>query len=358
MRILAERHIPWVEEAFGPMGELVLGERFKPKDLQGAQALLVRSNQPVDAALLAQSQLRFVGTATAGTDHIDLNYLKTRQIGFSHAPGCNATAVAQWVIASLLKHYGSFEALAPKQLGIIGLGEVGSRLRSLGLQLGLKVRASDPPKQRTGREGPWCPLEELLETSDIVSLHVPLTFEGPDATWRLLGQKELARLRRKTVLINSARGGIIDEEALRGMVDQLDGLILDCWEGEPNLDAQLLKCCTQASPHVAGYSLEAKIKGTAQVQAALAGHFGLKTPTLNPKLNHFRADASLGVRALMDLVAGLSRDDAALRQGGDFAALRNHYPLRREWGSVELTGAEKLEDEEADLLASLGFRLV
>lgn len=359
MRILADRHIPWVEEAFGPYGELVLKERFEPEDLPGAQVLLVRSIQPVDSRLLARAaDLKFVGTATAGLDHIDQAYLKAHHIAFANAPGCNALAVAQWVVAALVRHYGDFETLSAKRLGIVGLGEVGGRLRSLALQLGMQVKASDPPKQQAGAEGPWLPLEELLEQSDILTLHVPLTVEGPHPTMGLLVEEQLKRLPKNAVLINSSRGGVVDEEAIKAVSPRLDGLILDCWKNEPHIDRALLELTTQASPHVAGYSLEAKIKGTTQVQEALARHFGLVPHPWLPKLNHFRADAGMGLRPLMDLIAGLSRDDAALRQGGDFKALRDHYPLRREWASVELGGAEHLSDREADRLAALGFRLV
>ncbi|MDT8445574.1 MAG: NAD(P)-dependent oxidoreductase [bacterium] len=358
MRILADRHIPWVEEAFGGLGTLVLLDRFTPEDLIGADALLVRSTQQVDRNLFALAHPRFVGTATAGQDHVDLEFLNQTGISYAYAPGCNAMAVAQWVIASLLRFYGSYEKLRSLRLGIVGLGAVGGRLSSLALLLGLEVRASDPPKERASEPGPWMPLEELLRWSDIVTLHTPLTTEGADKTFHLIAAEQLALLKPKCLLVNAARGGVVDEQALKPVANNLGGLILDTWESEPELDRELLALTSQASPHVAGYSLEAKLKGTSQIQEAFCRFFEMNVPALNPKLNHFRADVAVGVAPLMDLIGGMSRDDAALRSGGDFKQLRNLYPLRREWSSVELSGHQALSEAHGDLLAKMGFLLV
>lgn len=347
MRVVADENLAAAKTALAPFGEVVLrpGRAIGPADVADADALLVRSVTRVDASLLRDSPVRFVGSATIGIDHVDTGWLSERDIAFAHAPGCNAVAVADWVVAvlSALRVQGR-HAFGSGTVGLIGAGHVGSRVRARLEALGYRVQVCDPP--RAAIEGPagFVDLATAL-ANDVVTLHVPLTADGEHPTAGLIDAAGLARIPAGGILINAARGGVIDEDALASRLDDGPDLqaVLDTWAGEPDIDADLLARVALGSPHIAGYSLEGRLRGTAMVAAAAAEFFGIE-PGWDWRGELPGAPAVPGGD---DVVAAIlaaydpRRDDAAFRRllqqpqgerAAGFDRLRREYPVRREFG--------------------------
>lgn len=373
MRVVADENMPLVAECLaGHDVRRLPGRSLRREDLRDADALLVRSVTRVDAALLADTPVRFVGTATIGTDHLDLPALAGLGIRIAAAPGCNARAVGEYVatvLASLAAEQG--RDLAGRTLGVVGLGNTGRQVLALARILGLRVLGCDPHVTLPDVEAVTLP--ELLERADIVSLHVPLLRGGTHPTWHLLDAAALARLSDTAVLINACRGEVVDGAALAAALAARPGLtaVLDVWEGEPRVDAGLLARVRYGSPHVAGYSQEGKWRGTAMVCAALCAQFGLAPPPpLESLLTAMPAPAPLlpaagddrqRLAALLQQACPLPRDDAALRASlaaadpaAAFDALRRHYPPRREFTAQRV--ALPAGDPLWPLLHALGFR--
>lgn len=280
MLIVADPLIAGCAETFGRLGtlRLVPGRTITRAALAEAEILLVRSVTRVDAALLSGTPVRFVGSATAGTDHVDLDYLRRAGIDFAHAPGSNAAAVAEYVLCAILSILARDRRPDWSGLtaGIIGHGHAGTAVaRKLGV-LGIECLLNDPPRAAAGDPGPYVDLATAL-AADIVSLHVPLTESGPYPTRHLLDAIHIAALRPDTILINAARGGIIDETALRARLANAADLrvVLDCWCGEPAIDQQLLELATLATPHIAGHTIEARLRGTRMLYDAYRHRHGL-----------------------------------------------------------------------------------
>lgn len=363
MRILADENIPLVEAFFGSFGEIRRqpGRAFSADALAEADVLLVRSVTRVNADLLAGSPVRFVGTCTIGTDHLDQDYLAAADIAWASAPGCNARGVVDYVLGSLL----ALAEVAGCRLdercyGVVGAGQVGSRLVEVLRGLGCRVLVCDPPRQE--REGgDFVSLDEVLEHCDAISLHTPLSADERWPTRHLLDAERLARLRPGAWLINASRGAVVDNAALHALLMRRPDVeaVLDVWEGEPLVDVALAERCRIATPHIAGYSLEGKARGTAQIYRAFCAHLGLQ-PELEldsllpeawlPQLTlHADADPDWAVAALCRAVYDPRRDDADFRRslrGGEperraeFDRLRKAYPPRREIPGlkVELRG--------------------
>lgn len=376
MKILADENIALVHEAFGHFGELrtAPGRSITAAMLVDIDALLVRSVTRVDAALLDASPCRFVGTATSGIDHVDTAWLQQHDIVFADAHGCNANSVVDYVLAALaaLSERDGFDWQA-SSVGIIGCGAVGSRLARRLSALGLPLKIHDPflpvshPLALHFR-----PLAEVVQ-QQIVSLHTPLTLTGAWPTFHMLDQSMLARLRPDAILINAARGEIIDTAALLARMTLCPGLhvVLDAWEGEPAVNQQLLQRVDIGTPHIAGYSEPGKIDGTALVQQAFCKTFGLEsTPALFQLQQELLAvpapKASGHPQWLNQCVLSaydIWRDHHAMQQliGKDtaalgFDALRKGYPLRREFGQLTVNSGEGvIPDTLLRQLAALGF---
>lgn len=379
MRILADDNIPYAAEAFGHLGEVEVrpGPSLVPTDLAGVDVLLVRSTVRVDAALLAECAPRFVGTATIGTDHVDLEYLASRGIPFASAPGSNANSVAEYVFAALLELAADNDGrpLAGRTLGIVGVGNVGSRVAAMARALGMRAVLNDPPRARREGPGAFVELGVLLAESDIVTLHVPLTREGPDATHHLAGPGFFARLREGATFVNTSRGAVADSAALGCELDagRIGSAVLDVWDGEPAFDPGLAARARIATMHIAGHSFDGKVLGTRILYEAACRALGAqadwRVELPPPEVRLLELDAAgrarddvlrEAVRAVYDV----RRDDAALRalcdlapaeRGRRFDALRRGYPVRREFFNTEVAlagGGEEIETA----LAALGFR--
>ena len=271
-RITVDENIANAEEVFSSLGEVKLlpGRNITSEILKDSDALIVRSITKVDEKLLKGTKIKFVGTATIGSDHIDIEYLRKHNIAFSDAKGCNAEAVKEYVFTAITEVLNQ-KKLSYKNLslGIIGVGNIGSKIADCAKVLGMKTIYNDPPlKRKTGNEI-FKELDEVLKT-DIISLHVPLNKEGIDKTVHLLDYEMLDKLKDGTILINSSRGSVIDNEALEKTINKKNlTIVLDVWENEPEINPSLLKKVFIGTPHVAGYSYEGKINGTMMIYTSL-----------------------------------------------------------------------------------------
>jgi len=370
MNIIADENMPLVASLFAGFGDLrcLPGRQMSPDSLAEADLLLVRSVTQIDEQLLSQAhKLKFVGSATIGTDHVDQALLARRGIHFANAPGCNKIAVGEYVISALLVLAERHQLhLSGMTLGVIGAGNTGTAVAERARALGMQVCLCDPPLAAAGDPREFVPYEVAL-CSDVVSFHVPLTREGPHATWHLLDEAALCVLEGEQILINACRGEVWDNQALLARQSGPDPLrlVMDVWEGEPQLLTPLIRHTELATPHIAGYSLEGKMRGTYQVYQACCDWMGLPVtqdfaPLLpRPPLDRLtlqQAPDQALLKRLIHLVYDVRRDDALFRHGfvtaADFDRLRKHYPERREWSSLQLAAAVGREQ-----LAALGFSL-
>jgi erythronate-4-phosphate dehydrogenase len=357
LRIVADQNIAYVEQAFATLGEVTAlpAAQIDAQVVRDADLLLCRSTLKVGPALLEGSRVRWVATATIGTDHLDLPYLAARGIGWAAAPGSNADSVVQWFAAALLRLGIDVKRT---RIGVVGVGNVGRRIARLAALLAQAAQAPppllcDPPRARAEGSAAYVALEQLLAESDLVTLHVPLERTGAEATLRLLDAPHLALMRPGAGLINASRGEVIDESALLAARPRLGVLALDVFPGEPCPSPALVDVCSLATPHIAGHSLEGKINGTRMIYSAACRLLGTAEtwvpapPPAEPAelvLDATRPEAELLLRALAAHY-DIDRDHAALAQlvtlpagerGAAFSRYRANYPLRRELSALTL----------------------
>ncbi len=371
MRVLADANMPYVEALF-PNHDITRfsGRDLAPEALVDVDALLVRSITPVNDALLTKANaLKFVGTATIGREHVDEALLAERGIAFSSAPGCNAVAVAEYVVSSILAlgQEQGFDVKS-KTVGIVGLGNIGQTLKTKLAVLGVTVLECDPPRALAEEDDGFLPLETLLKKADIISFHVPKIAEGEHKTVGLLGAQNLAELKKNAIIINASRGDVIDNQALcEHLADNPDATaVLDVWENEPNVNQGLLAHTHFATTHIAGHTFEGKARGTLMLAEAwhqlndmpydLTLEHVLPTPSITDITlsDGFTQEA---IKALVHLVYDVRRDDALMRLGLNkkgFDALRKSYPMRREFSSLRVHTSD---NNLAIQLATLGFSL-
>ena len=367
MNIVVDQNIRAAEATFGAHASLRFmdGRAIRNEHLRDAEALLVRTATRVDETLLRGTPVGFVGTTSIGTDHMDIAWLGRQGIAWANAPGCNADAAAQYTLAmAWLACERLDRELAGLAAGVIGCGNVGSRVCTLFRALGMSVVANDPPLTDAGVEG-LVTLDEAL-ARDIVCLHVPLTRSGPYPTHRFIGREQLGRMRPGALLLNTARGDVVHGDALLG--ELRSGRLhaaLDVWPGEPLIDAALLEATTVATPHVAGYSDDGKRQGTLMVYAAFCAWAGL-TPVAPPEPPGAapRLHVEAGKNALpqaMDAACFVRRHDAAMRlltglsierRAQEFDRLRREYPPRRDFQAWRIECADL---ESARLCHHVGF---
>ncbi len=348
-RILADENIPYVSEAFSQFGTVrrVDAEAIIPEAVRATDILLVRSVTQVNKQLLHGSPVRWVGSATIGTDHIDQSWLVREGIAFAYAPGANAVSVVEYVLSVLIHLAHSRQrVLRGRTLGIVGCGNIGGRLARRAPALGLQVLCNDPPLAAAGGRG-FVSLGQLLRESDIVTLHVPLL---PD-TYHMIDDAALAQMRAKAWLVNTSRGSVVDNAALCSVLarGQLGATVLDVWENEPTPDLALLSLVDIATPHIAGHSFDGKIAGTIMLYEAARRHFGaearwayneLLQPDRTMPLEVFSPDPDelAWMHALVQQLYDVTQDDARLRRliqipaherADYFHTLRKQYPRRR-----------------------------
>ncbi|MGY1889127.1 4-phosphoerythronate dehydrogenase PdxB [Pseudomonas sp. SDT291_1_S447] len=376
MLIVADENIPLLDAFFAGFGEIrrVPGRSIDRATVEQADVLLVRSVTNVNRALLEGSKVRFVGTCTIGTDHLDLEYFNEAGITWSSAPGCNARGVVDYVLGSLMT-LAEIEGvdLTQRTYGVVGAGEVGGRLIKVLKGLGWNVKVCDPPRQ-AAEDGDYVSLEQIIEQCDVISLHTPLTRSGDGATWHLFDQQRLQQLKPGAWLINAARGPVVDNAALRKVLLEREDLqaVLDVWEAEPEVDVALAELCVLATPHIAGYSLDGKQRGTAQIYQAYCEFIGqpssiqlsdlLPAPWLSQVTLHGDSDPAWALAMLCRGVYDPRRDDADFRrslvgnvgeQRAAFDVLRKQYPVRREIEGLKVR-IEGASPELARIVAALG----
>ena len=373
MKILVDENMPYARELFSRLGEVraVPGRPIPTDALTDADALMVRSVTKVNEALLGDKAIKFVGTATAGTDHVDQSWLAQAGIGFSAAPGCNAIAVVEYVFSALLMlaERDGF-SLADRTVGIVGVGNVGGRLQKRLEALGIKTLLCDPPRADNGDEGDFRSLDELIAEADVITFHTPLYKEGKYKSLHLADEALIRRLKPGAILINACRGPVVDNAALLKCLEAGQNLsvVLDVWEPEPDLNLALLDKVDLGTSHIAGYTLEGKARGTTQVFEAYSQFIGqpqevaLSTLLPAPEFGRISLHGPLDqptLKRLVHLVYDVRRDDAPLRKvagiPGEFDKLRKNYLERREWSSLTV---ECDDADAAELLQKLGFNAV
>ena len=351
MNLIIDANIAYAKEAFSNLGNtsLVDGRTLTNKDCKDADILIVRSITNVNEELLKNSKVKFVGTATIGTDHIDLDYLKNQNITFVDAKGCNADSVAEYMFTALLKIVSEKNiALSEKTIGVVGIGNIGSRVVRLAESLSMKVLKNDPPLERKSIGKNYVPLNEILK-ADIITIHVPLSFEGNDKTFHLLNESNLKEIQSGAIIINTSRGAVIDNAAiLTESTSREFELVLDVWEDEPAVNTNLLTKTKIATPHIAGYSFEGKVNGTKMIYGALCKFLNIKPTWLPdlPKIQNKEMRLSGGksdeekLYRLFSSIYDVEKDDELMRkivsydineQRGYFDLLRKKYPVRKEF---------------------------
>jgi erythronate-4-phosphate dehydrogenase len=380
MRIVADENIPLLDAFFGTFGTIsrMPGRNIDRAALADADVLLVRSVTQVTAQLLSETPVRFVGTCTIGTDHLDLPGLQRAGVTVASAPGCNARGVVEYVLSCLLTlAERSGEHWQNKTVGVVGLGQVGGRLVRTLEALGVRCLLCDPPLADQGETG-LSTLDELIAQADVITCHVPLIREGEHPTFHLFDQSRLQGLRAGAWLINSSRGPVIDNRALAAVLAERPDLqvALDVWELEPDADPVLARLCALVTPHVAGYSLDGKLRGTEQIYKALCNHLDhtarISLQALAPSAGKASIQCCpetpadwLLARALR-WVYDVRDDDARMRhmlessespaqRRAGFDALRKGYPLRREAALIDLVGTKQEATES--LLRAAGFNI-
>ncbi|SEF69441.1 4-phosphoerythronate dehydrogenase PdxB [Marinobacterium lutimaris] len=374
LKIVADENIPALEPLFAELGDLVRlpGRSMSASDLADADLLLVRSVTAVNADLLAGSPVGFVGTATIGTDHLDIGWLENKGIQWCSAPGCNADSVVEYVL-SVLWHLADEQGFDPlsRSFAVIGAGNVGGRLVERLRALGIKVLVCDPP--RADREGPegFVSLDQALAEADFISMHTPLVRDGEHPSYHLLNGSNLDKIRRGAILLNAGRGPVIDNLALEAFMQRRSdvSLVLDVWEHEPAVSPALARHCRIATPHIAGYSLDGKIRGTWMLYREVCRWLGreavlpFESVLPMPQVERICCNGYLSPLKPIALTYDPYRDDRALRatlvlpeaeQRLAFDRLRKEYPVRREFSSLEVEGLE--DESQAELLSGLGFR--
>ncbi len=377
MKLVVDENIAYAEETFSGYGEVILshGRKITNAMLHDADALIVRSITKVNQELLHDTKVKFVGTATIGVDHVDLDYLAEQGIAFSDAKGCNADAVTEYVYTLIAKFLVD-NGWTPREttLGIIGRGNIGSRIAKLAPYLGLKVLVNDPPLQRQGVRYPFASLEDTLQ-ADILTIHTPLTMTGKDKTFHLLSRGTLGKARNIKFLINASRGETADKDALLVLTtERRIPLALDVWENEPHISADILNAVKYASPHIAGYSLEGKINGTMIMKQALDAHLNrtdgfmiASPPVVN---NHIVISSERPIIEILNAAAqfvyNIEKDTALLKKGiamdemtrgKYFDTLRKEYELRREFTNYTIE-LRPFNLEKAIMLRAFRFTVV
>ncbi len=371
IRIVADHKIPFLKGALEGVAKVVYlpGGEITREDLMDADALITRTRTRCDRPLLEGTRVRMIASATIGYDHIDTAYCREAGIQWANAPGCNASSVRQYVVSTLLfLASGKGLSLRDLTLGVVGVGNVGSKVAKAAGALGMKVLLNDPPRARKEGDAGFVSLEELQMQSDVITMHVPLNRGGQDDTFKMVNREFIERIKPGTILVNSSRGGVVCEaDLLEGIRSgKLAGVILDVFEGEPVINPELLSMVTLATPHIAGYSLDGKANGTGMAVRAISKHFGLglnqwePEDIPGPRQSQILADAASC--EFYDLLWGIFRntydvtaDDARLRAHPEaFESQRGDYPFRREPHaySVRLFQGDEVVVE---ILEALGF---
>ncbi|MGD8926589.1 MAG: 4-phosphoerythronate dehydrogenase [Thioalkalispiraceae bacterium] len=383
MKIYADQNIPFVTEAFSSLSspdrkdEVILfdGRQLGADDLVDADLLLVRSVTKVNQTLLADSKVRFIASATIGTDHIDFEYLNSNNIHFANAPGCNAVSAAEYTLCGILFYAKQANIpLADLHVAVVGYGNVGSRVNHRLNAVGIRTSVYDPPRALMHQDIEYVDWQQVLDCN-VVTGHVPLTTDGNYPTKLMFNETLFAALQPGSLFINTSRGGTQDEQALLTQLKKKKlSLILDVWQNEPSIDIALQKQTLISTPHIAGYSFDGKCRGTYMIYQAACRFFD-QPERWNPQtvlddeadnLLDFDSAAKYPVWNLVNQVYSIEQDSERLKAGLDldekqrailFDQLRKNYPKRREFSHYKIR-QDTLSKHDREMLGQLGFQLV
>lgn len=372
MKIIADHKIPFLSGVLEPYAQVTYlpGSSIHSRDVEDQDALIVRTRTLCNESLLKHSRVKFIGTATIGFDHIDTRYCETMGIEWINAPGCNADSVEQYVTAALL-HWANQYAipLNTQTIGIVGVGNVGSRVARSSERLGMRVLLNDPPRARKEQTSTFVELDALIREADIISLHVPLNREGLDQTYHLVDDAFLDRCKPGVLILNTCRGEVAETKALLKAIrkKQIQAPIIDCWEHEPHINTELLQGSFLATPHIAGYSQDGKANGTSQIVQALAKKFQLALTNWRPESLTLPQEPDIvlaaGNQKLQSALAQavhhsypIWKDSQKLKKNPTtFEEQRSEYPVRREYQAYRVMGA--VAEEVREVLGEMGFQI-
>lgn len=369
MKIIADKNIPYlkgVAEYFGDVSYLD-GTAFTHQTIKDADALIVRTVTQFDEKLLKNTNIKLICSATIGYDHIDTAYCNTNGITWKNAPGCNSGSVMQYIVSSLITiaRKNTFD-LKDKTIGIVGVGNVGTKVAKACETLGMKILLNDPPREEKENIPEFVDLHTIMSEADIITFHTPLTKDGIYKTYHLADDSFFSSLKKKPFIINSARGGIVDTSAIKRAIKsaKVSGAIIDCWENEPQIDLEYMNMVDIATPHIAGYSADGKANATRMSLDTIADFYSLdKSPIAlikepapeNPTIdvNIFNGSVDKVYSAILETYDPLV-DFARLKGAPDtFKQLRNNYPLRREYFAYSISNASP---EDRDILSRMSFK--
>ena len=360
MKFIIDDKIPYIKGALEPYAEVIYlpGDKISKQDVQDADGLIIRTRTICNAALLEGSRVRFIATATIGNDHIDTAFCQKQGIAWTNAAGCNAQSVAQYIASAVVTLSLKYKFdLKSKTIGIVGVGNVGKRVAAMAEALGMKLLLNDPPREEKEGKNNFVSLKQIKEEADIITFHVPLTKDGKYPTYHIADNFFFSNLNKKPIIINSARGEITDTTALKDAITKgkLNGIVIDCWENEPDIDPDLPAKTDIGTPHIAGYSADGKANATTMSIQAVSRFFHLgqdnwKVDSLpapqNPVIRMEKEDIPKAILHSYDIL----QDDVRLRNNpAFFEELRDNYPLRREYE------AYKIEGYHSKILSKLGF---
>lgn len=373
IRIIADDKIPFLKGVLEPYAKVTYlpGNQINRNSISGTDALLVRTRTKCDHELLSGTPVKFIGTATIGFDHIDTEFCEKNEIKWTNAPGCNSSSVQQYIASALLRISAESEfSLKDKTLGIIGVGNVGSKVQNLANALGMNVILNDPPRARKEREKIFSSLDHLLNESDIITMHVPLNLDGQDKTYHFFDSGTFRKIRKGSWFINSSRGEVVETEALKDALggEKLVGAVIDVWENEPEIDIPLMHMSFLATPHIAGYSADGKANGVSMIVKDLCESFNIPLTDWYPSeippppVSVLTIDCNGKsneeiVRRAVFHAYNIVEDDVRLRfDPTRFEKERENYPVRREFSCYTIDLRDGNE-ESRNLLISLGFKV-
>jgi len=374
MKIIIDNKIPYIQGALEPFADVVYlpGSQTTKAIVKDADALITRTRTQCDAQLLAGSKVKYIATATIGFDHIDTDFCQRAGIQWTNAPGCNAESVNQYIASALVSwSMRRRKDLAGLTIGIVGVGNVGSRVARTCEILGMKVLLNDPPRERAEGTEKFVTLKTIQEQADIITFHVPLNMSGDDKTYHMGNEAFFQQLKQQPLVINSCRGEVIDSDAIYDALEANDvsGYIADCWENEPDINLELLNQTEFGTPHIAGYSKDGKARGTQMSVQAISRFFGLGIDNWEPQNVEApkkpvieidgtqRREYPILAEAILSTY-DIESDDEALKESPHlFESLRGNYPVRREFSNYTIK-AKHISEETLHKLNLLGFKIV
>jgi erythronate-4-phosphate dehydrogenase len=376
IKIVADSKIPLLQGVLEPFADIIYlpPSEIANTNIKDADALIIRTRTKCNSGLLDGTKVKFIATATIGYDHIDTAYCDSKKIKWINAPGCNSSSVRQYIASALVTIASKKKLhLSGMTIGIVGVGNVGSKVARLAESLGMNVLLNDPPRERAEGKDKFAPIDKLMRESDIITFHVPLIKEGIDKTFHMADEKFFESLKKGKILFNTSRGEVVETAALKNALKNniLKAAVIDVWENEPDIDAGLLNLVDIATPHIAGYSADGKANGTAICVRELNSFFNLGInadwyPAAVPlPLNRDEITVDCAGKSKQEILTeiilstySVTSDDNTLRKSaGTFEKQRNEYPVRREFPFYKIrlvNGNEELNSAAREL----GFMLI